>query len=444
MISPPGPEAQASEGVAAEGAATGPAIGLLVNPVAGLGARVALKGSDGAQVQARARELGAVPAATGRAAQALVELTARLPPGTAAPRLLTAAGAMGEDAAHAAGLSAQCVHDPGPGPTTAADTARAVAALLAAGARLLLFAGGDGTARDVLDAMPGGLHAPAVEAAGTTEEAVGTTASPRTDAADGSPVRPRDGSGRLGVPVVGIPAGVKMHSAVFGVHPRAAGQAAAAWIAGRAGVKDAEVMDRDEEALRAGRVVTRLYGWLPVPDEPVRIQQRKTGSSAPDPDAVAGIAAGLAERVGAGALVVLGPGTTTRAVAAALGAHDATLAGVDVLRVESAGPRPAARVVLADARADQLLLQPDPWIALSPIGGQGFLLGRGNQQVSPGLLRATGRERLAVLATETKLAALGGRPLLVDTGDPVLDEELSGYVRVITGRRSTAMHLLSP
>ncbi|MCX5000814.1 ATP-NAD kinase [Streptomyces longwoodensis] len=437
MISLPGTGGHASEGVAAEGAATGPAIGLVVNPIAGLGARVALKGSDGTDVQARARELGAAPAATGRAALALMELMARLPPGTAAPRLLTAAGAMGEDAVHAAGLSAQCVYDPGPGPTSAADTARAVAALLCAGVGLLLFAGGDGTARDILDAMPGGLRA-AARASATM------TGSPRTGAPDGILHRPRDSCGPRGVPVVGIPAGVKMHSAVFGVHPRAAGQAAAAWTGGRSGVKAAEVMDRNEEALRAGRVVTRLYGWLTVPDEPVRIQQRKMGSSAPDADAVAGIAAGLAERVGAGALVVLGPGTTTRAVAAALGAHDATLAGVDVLRVESAGPCAAARVILADARADQLLAQPDLWIALSPIGGQGFLLGRGNQQVSPDLLRTAGRERLAVLATEAKLAALGGRPLLVDTGDPVLDEELSGYVRVITGRRSSAMHLLSP
>ncbi|MEU3290056.1 ATP-NAD kinase family protein [Streptomyces longwoodensis] len=423
--------------MAAEGAATGPAIGLVVNPIAGLGARVALKGSDGTDIQARARELGAAPAATGRAALALRELMARLPPGTAAPRLLTAAGAMGEDAVHAAGLSAQCVYGPGPGPTSAADTARAVAALLCAGVGLLLFAGGDGTARDILDAMPGGLRV-AAQASATV------TGSPRTGAPDSILHRSRDSSDRRGVPVVGIPAGVKMHSAVFGVHPRAAGQAAAAWIGGRSGVKAAEVMDRNEEALRAGRVVTRLYGWLAVPDEPVRIQQRKMGSSAPDADAVAGIAAGLAERVGAGALVVLGPGTTTRAVAAALGAHDATLAGVDVLRVKSAGPCPAARVILADARADQLLAQTDPWIALSPIGGQGFLLGRGNQQVCPDLLRAAGREHLAVLATEAKLAALGGRPLLVDTGDPVLDEELSGYVRVITGRRSSAMHLLSP
>lgn len=437
----PGPQ---PGGGTAEGAAAGPVIGLLVNPVAGLGGRVALKGSDGTDVQARARELGAVPAATERAAAALAELAARLPPGAPAPRLLTAAGAMGADAARAAGLAATCVHDPGPGPTTAADTARAVAALLAAGAGLLLFAGGDGTARDILDAMPHGARVPAGSGAPALAEAAVTPPAGSTQAGLAAGTAHPPAPVPADIPVVGIPAGVKMHSGVFGVHPRAAGQAAAAWVTGRAGVKAAEVMDRDEAALRRGRVVTRLYGWLTVPDEPVRIQQRKTGSSVPEPDAVAGIAAELADRAGPGALVVLGPGTTAYAVAAALGARDATLAGVDVLRIEAAGPRPAAAVVLRDARADQLLALRDPWIALSPIGGQGFLLGRGNQQVSPDLLRAAGRGRLAVLATEAKLAALGGRPLLVDTGDPVLDEELSGYVSVITGRRSTAMHRLSP
>ncbi|MFD7449236.1 ATP-NAD kinase family protein [Kitasatospora sp. NPDC059827] len=371
---------------------TPPPVGLVVNPVAGLGGRVGLKGSDGPEVQRRALALGARPEALRRA-----ELTVGQIDGV---RLLTVAGAMGADAV--TGLPARVVHRPGPAPTTAADTRAAVRALVAAGAGLLLFCGGDGTARDVLDAL----------------------------GPDGS-----------GVPVLGIPAGVKMHSAVFAVHPHAAAEVVTAWARGAVRLEAAEVVDRDEAALRAGLVRTRLYGRLTVPVLPARVQQRKTGSGLPAPSTIGGIAAEVAGRVGPGGLLVLGPGTTTHAVATALGAPDTSLTGVDLLRLHADAP-PA--VLCRDARADQLRDLPGaPWIALSPIGGQGFLLGRGNRQLTPDLLRAAGRDRLLVLATEAKLAALAGRPLLLDTGEPELDHALAGHVRVITGHRSGAVYRLS-
>ncbi|WP_433229693.1 ATP-NAD kinase family protein [Actinomadura formosensis] len=363
--------------------------GLVVNPVAGLGGRVGLKGSDGAAVQEKARALGATPRASERAALALSELRSRL--GGDEITVLTAAGAMGADAVAAAGLVPDVRYEPGD-PTTPADTVRA-ATVLAPQVDLLLFAGGDGTARDVLDA-------------------VGRT-----------------------VPVLGVPTGVKMHSAVFGATPRAAGEAAALMAAGGVRLREAEVMDLDEDAVRTGRVSARLYGHLRVPDIPVRVQQRKMGSSITDPSAVSGIAAELAARTGPSGLLVLGPGGTTRAIAAALGA-DVPVMGVNVLT----GDR---RVAAADVSATELeaLVRASPaWIAVTPIGGQGFLLGRGNQQISPAVLRAVGPDRFVVVATEAKLASLGGRPLLVDTGDEDLDHELRGYLPVLTGHGRFAMY----
>ncbi|MDK0523702.1 NAD(+)/NADH kinase [Streptomyces sp. ML-6] len=399
-------------------------VGLVVNPVAGLGGRVGLGGTDGPDRLRLARSLGALPSAGLRATAALSELAARsgwsagkesggvafAPAGPDGARsgtpgagllVVTAAGLLGADSVAAAGLAGRVVYAAGAGrDTSAADTDAAVRAVVAEGVDLLLFAGGDGTARDVLGALGGAA-----------------------------------------CPVLGVPTGVKMHSAVFAVGPRAAGEVAAAWLAreGAVRLRDAEVMDRDEDALGEGRVTSRLFGWLPVPDVPVRVQQRKTGSTVPGPEAVGGIAAEVADRVGDG-LLVLGPGTTTRAVAAALGA-DVSPAGVDVLRLRP--DRPPC-VVERDAGEAALLSAGPAWIALSPIGGQGFLLGRGNQQISPRVLRAAGgRERLLVLCTEQKLAALGGRPLLLDTGDDALDAELSGHLPVITGRRRTSLYRLT-
>lgn len=379
-------------------------VGLVVNPVAGLGGRVGLGGTDGPGRARTALSLGARPLAAARAAAALGELAARAG-GPARDGLLvvTAAGPLGAESVAAAGLTERIVYAGTGRDTSAADTAAAVRAVVAEGVGLLLFAGGDGTARDVLGSLRSLSDVPC--------------------------------------PVLGVPTGVKMHSAVFAVSPRAAGEVAAAWLARTGGVRlrDAEVMDRDEDALGEGRVTSRLFGWLPVPDVPVRVQQRKTGSAAAAPEAVGGIAAEVAERVGAG-LLVLGPGSTTRAVAAALGA-DVSLTGVDVLGLRPGHP---PRVVARDVGEDALLGLGPAWIALSPIGGQGFLLGRGNQQISARVLRAAGgRERLLVLCTEAKLAALGGRPLLLDTGDDALDAELSGHHPVITGRRHTSLYRLA-
>ncbi len=357
-------------------------IGLIVNPVAGIGGPLALKGSDDPALVEAARRAGAQPAAPARALEAL-RVLAR---GGAPPVLLAAPGAMGAEPAAAAGLAYEVVGRARPA-TTAEDTRAAARAMADAGVDLLLFAGGDGTAVDVL-------------------AAVGDR-----------------------VAVLGIPAGVKMHSAVFAITPRHAGELARAVADGRPRpLADAEVADIDEDALRAGSIAPRLHGFLRVPVAPALVQGGKARSGPGEAAAQAGIAARVVEHLlVAPRLCLVGPGTTTAAILGAVGLTKTPL-GVDVLR--------GRELVAADADEAALLrLVGDgpATVVVTPVGGQGFLLGRGNQQLSPRVLRAAGLDGLVVVATEAKLAALRGAPLRVDTGDAALDRELAGFARVVTG-----------
>ena len=365
-------------------------LGLIVNPVAGIGGSVGLKGSDGVEIQQRALALGATPRAGERAVRALTPLH----PHRHELLLLTYPGEMGEDAARSAGFSPTVLGEIAPGATTAEDTRRAARALLTAGVDLLLFAGGDGTARDVAAAI--GLSAP----------------------------------------VVGIPTGVKMHSAVFAITPAAAGELACAFLFGRwRRLHEAEVMDLDEDAYRQGRVSPRLYGYLQVPAATHLMQNKKAPTPASEQVQMQAIAWDVVERMSSDWRLILGPGTTTRAIAEHLGVPK-TLVGVDVV---SRGER-----LIADAGERDLLACIEEGrpvrIVVSPIGGQGFLFGRGNQQISPKVLRTVGKEHILVVSTPAKLNALGGRPLLVDTGDPEVDAWLRGYLPVITGYHEQAIY----
>ena len=395
---------------------TAPRVGIVVNPIAGIGGRVGLAGSDGAEIVAEALARGAVPRANERAVGALVELrtrwaAARPAPGDvgAAPVLLAAPGEMGEVAARRAGFAPLVVGTIGEGPTTAADTCRLAGELVAVGIDLLLFAGGDGTARDIC------------RVAAAAE-----------------------------VPVLGIPAGVKIQSAVFATSPAAAGELAAAFLGlppGRRRTTRREVLDLDEAAYRRGEVAPRLFGELTVPEAGRRVQARKAPSPASEAAAAAAIGAEVAAGLVAGTRYVLGPGSTMRPIAGQLGVAK-TLIGVDVVELDAAG-RP--RLLASDVGEAQLagLVDGRPTrVVVTPIGGQGFLFGRGNQQIGPDVLRAIlgrgGRDAIMVVATPAKLAALGGRPLLVDTGDAALDRELAGYLRVITGRAEQTPYPVEP
>lgn len=358
-------------------------IALLVNPLAGVGGSRALKGSDGEQVRELVRREGGVDRAASRASRAL----SLLRDSGELLRFSTWGGAMGEDLLRSLGIEAAVLGNPGPGLSDAGDTREAAAALCAQ-ADLLVFVGGDGTARDVLDAVGDNY------------------------------------------PVLGIPAGVKMHSAVFAVSPEAAGELLIRLArGGLVGLRRQEVRDIDEEAFRAGRVRTRFYGEMQVPGEARFLQQTKVGGREDQSLAAAEIAAWLAESLDPQTLYLVGPGSTTAALLEELGLP-ATLLGVDVLR--------DGAVLAADADEQTLLellaAHAGPArIVVTAIGGQGHIFGRGNQQLSPRVIRAVGCDNIQVVAAKSKIAALEGRPLLVDSNDPELDRTLAGYRPVITG-----------
>jgi predicted polyphosphate/ATP-dependent NAD kinase len=351
-------------------------VGLIVNPIAGMGGRVGLKGTDG--VVDQARRLGATPVAAGRAERAL----ARLERCRHELTVLAAPNEMGADLAVSQGLETTVLESRSAEATTsAADTRAAAAELVRRGVDLILFAGGDGTARDI--------------------------------------------HGIVGdrVPVLGIPTGVKMHSAVFATSPEHAGEIAAVFVSGGA-VQEAEVVDLDEEAAREGRIETRLYGAVKVPLDRLRMQSAKTRSAATDEAAVDAVCREVADSMDPRRIYVLGPGTTTRLVAAHLGVPK-TLLGVDAVR--------AGRILGADLGERDLLalLGDEPaTLIVGVVGGQGALFGRGNQQLSPAVLRRIGTGNIQVVAGMHKLLALDPPWLRVDTGEPALDSELTGYRRI--------------
>lgn len=363
-------------------------IGVLVNPVAGVGGPAGLSGSDGAEIQRLAASLGSTPRAGERMRLALSELAARYP----GLEVLTVAGSMGEDAVRSAGLTGRVVHTPQGGSATGpADTTAAVSALAAAGAQLVLFAGGDGTARDVAAALPEGAAA------------------------------------------LGVPSGVKMYSGVFAVAPRAAGATAAAWLDGNVPTVLRDVLDIDEHALRRERVQARLFASMRVPVISGRTQARKSSTVAGEHAAILAAARGVVERMHDGLSYAIGPGGTMQEVAKLLG-YDKGPLGVDIVRPEviRGGGEPEVR------NASERQLLEAAWggqlrVVVSIIGGQGFVLGRGNQQLSAAVLRELYPRDLIVVAPEQKLIDLRGQPLLIDSGDPDTDARFSGIVRVVTG-----------
>jgi predicted polyphosphate/ATP-dependent NAD kinase len=357
-------------------------LGLILNPVAGLGGRVGLKGSDGLEIQQQARELGAIPEAQDRAAKAIRML--RKSAGYL-DKLVTYPGEMGESVAVHCGFSPIVIGNIRPGETTAAETVRAAHEMYEMGIDLILFAGGDGTARNICDAVG------------------------------------------ISIPVLGIPAGVKIHSAVFGINPASTGELAARFLNEEIQTtREAEVMDIDEDAYRQGIVSPRLFGYLQIPYQRRLVQARKSPNPVTEKAKLNAIALDVIDNMDDN-YYIIGPGTTTRPILNNLGLSK-TLIGVDVVC--------RRELVIADANEADLLAILDNHTAsvvVTPIGGQGHIFGRGNQQLSPKVLRRVGADNILVISTPEKILSLSGRPLLVDTGDAEIDKSLSRHMKIVTG-----------
>ncbi len=348
-------------------------VGLLINPIAGIGGEAGLKGSD--HDWKLALEQGFKPHAHERARRFVdglgthVELVC--PPGVLGLDLLPRLEGTGKSL----------------GETTPEDTRAGAMALRDSGVDLLVFVGGDGTASDVA-------------------AAIGDT-----------------------LPCLGVPGGVKITSPVFAHDPEEA-----AWLVSEleSGFETIarDVTDLDEEAYRAGRVEVVLKGSLRVPMSPM-IQGGKvptTGDTPLEP---------LVEQVlrdwDPEAIHLIGAGSVCKALKSQFWGTP-TLLGVDAVKGD--------RIVETDLNGPALeaLVSSHPGpvhIWLSLIGGQGMLLGRGTQILTPVVLRAVGWNNLHVLAPPEKL--LGLRGVHVDSGDPTWDSEAPPYIRIISGYNETRL-----
>lgn len=360
-------------------------IGFIVNPIAGMGGRVGLKGTDGYETLKKAIELGAKPIAPERAKSFLKYLKSL----NLSFELISYPKSMGEYEAVEAGFNPIVVGEIGD-LTTAEDTIKAAKLMRDLNVDLIVFCGGDGTARDICNAIG------------------------------------------LSVPVIGIPAGVKMYSSVFAVNVEDAAKIVSEFIIHGLPVRHAEVMDVDEDAFRCNRLSIRLYGYLLVPYLPGYIQGAKSPTIPIDSELEnqKAIARYVLESMDSNALYILGPGTTVKAITDLLGLEK-TLLGVDLMV--------NFKLLAKDVSERDILKTLDSgkfnkaYIIVSPIGGQGFIFGRGNQQISSEVIRRVGVNNIIVIATKNKISNLS--ELHVDTGDDEIDAKLKGYRRIIVDYR---------
>ncbi len=372
-------------------------LGLVINPIAGVGGSVALKGSDGEGIAEKALSLGAIAKANQRTQIALEVLL----PYKDNITIFTANNLMGEHCAITLGFTVNIVYQTDSDKTTASDTQKAVSALIHSKVDLMLFAGGDGTARDICQLVNDSLanH----------------------------------------FPVLGIPAGCKIHSGVYAITPKAAGRVAEMIITNQlVTLSQADVMDIDEGLFRSGIVKAKRYGEMQIPRELSYIQAVKSGGKESDELVLQDIAADVIDKMD-DELFIIGSGSTTAFLMEEL-SLDNTLLGVDVIHqqllIASDVTEQALWNLLVDANSNNIPVK----LVITLIGGQGHIFGRGNQQFTPEIIKRIGRDNLLLVATKEKINGLQGQPLLVDTNDPVLDEDLLGMYTAVTGFNEKIMY----
>jgi predicted polyphosphate/ATP-dependent NAD kinase len=357
-------------------------LGLIINPLAGIGGSVGLKGSDGPEVVKEAFSRGAQCQSIKRAElalQVLLNIKDQV-------RIITCPANMGEDLVKDLGFEHQVLDDIARENTSSEDTCKAAQQLLDRHVDIILFAGGDGTARDICRVV--------------SDE----------------------------IPVLGIPAGVKIHSAVYAVTPKAAGEVIAQLAGGQLiDVKPHDVRDIDEDAFRNNIVRAKLYGEMRVPQAGQFVQSVKQGGVEVEELVLQDIAADIVQGMEDDVLYLIGSGKTTLAIMDELQLPN-TLLGIDAVMNH--------QLMQGDVSESDILnyLEQYPCKAvISIIGGQGHIIGRGNQQLSAQVLRKLGKENIQVISTKAKITALEGRPLIVDSGDNDLDDLFSGTIEVTTG-----------
>ena len=367
-------------------------LGLIVNPIAGMGGKVGLKGTDGEDILEKALSLGAKKDAPNKAKKALEYIKQNVN----GLEILTYPGDMGEKQCTELGITPIVIGNINNGKTTYQDTEEAALKMVERKVDLIMFAGGDGTARNVY-------------------KAIGDK-----------------------VPVIGIPAGVKIHSAVFATNPLNAGKVVEDFFKNKnIEIRDSEVMDIDEEQFRAGKVVAKLYGYMKVPYEKVYVQSLKAGGIYSDNICLEGIADFIIDNMEDDYIYLIGSGTTTKKVLERMNLPY-TLLGVDIVKDR--------RLIVNDANEEEILkiIKGKKFkIVISPIGGQGYIFGRGNQQISSKVIKIAGKQNIIIISTPDKLIGLKGRPLLVDTGDEDIDKMLGDYYRVIVGYDETYVYKCS-
>jgi len=368
-------------------------IGIVVNPDAGLGGRLGFKGSDGRAKEAR--EAGAVDRSGPRMQQCISKFLdlqqSSLNRMGVNPTFIAWTGRMGGDWLDGVEFEQM---QPSPSDSTAEDTAALVLDLVSANIDAILYAGGDGTTRDIANALDG--HE---------------------------------------TPLIGVPAGVKMHSGCFATTPNAAAEVLLAFLQGDLMVAITEVMDLDEEIYQRGEWKVRMYGEAWTPSSPRFMQGAKEQvERASEAETIEGLANHIGNLIedNPELMVIWGSGGTLRRMGEHLNV-ELTLLGIDIQHKGT---------VYADLNETGLLehltdYQGPRLLLLSPMGGQGFLIGRGNLQLSPDVLRAIGLDSILGVATPSKL--LGLSSVRIDTGDVTLDEEFQQrrFVKLLQGYRTT-------